>query len=57
LIQSKEVLPELHFLKKKYMVVRVLKNGTTFSIETSLDSKWISNAKSEKLLGLEFDRI
>jgi hypothetical protein len=39
------------------MVVKVLKNGTTFSIETSPDSKWILNEKSEKLLGLEFDRI
>jgi hypothetical protein len=35
-----------------------LKKGTTFSIGTSSYSKWISKEKkSEKLLGLEFDRI
>jgi hypothetical protein len=31
--------------------------GTTLSIETSPDSKWISNKKTEKLLDLKFDRI
>jgi hypothetical protein len=31
--------------------------GTTFSIGTSPDSKWISNEKSEKLLDLKFNRI
>jgi hypothetical protein len=39
------------------MVVMVLKNGTAFSIETSPDLKWISNEKSVKLIGLEFNRI
>jgi hypothetical protein len=39
------------------MVVKDLKKGTTFSIETSSYSKWISNEKSEKLLGLKFNRI
>jgi hypothetical protein len=39
------------------MVVKVLKNGTALSVETSPDSKWISNEKSENLLSLEFDRI
>jgi hypothetical protein len=31
------------------MVVKVLKKGTTFSIGTSTDSKWISDEKLEKL--------
>jgi hypothetical protein len=39
------------------MVVKILKRGTTLSIGTSLDLKWISNEKLEKLLGLEFNRI
>jgi hypothetical protein len=39
------------------MVVKSLKKGTTFSIGTSPDSKWISNENSEKFLGLEFNRI
>jgi hypothetical protein len=34
-----------------------LKRGTTFSRETSSDSKWNLNEKSEKLLGLKFNRI
>jgi hypothetical protein len=36
------------------MGLKDLKKGTTFSIGTSPDSEWISNEKSEKLLGLEF---
>jgi hypothetical protein len=39
------------------MVVKGLKKGTTFSIGTSLDLKWISNENSEKSLSLEFNRI
>jgi hypothetical protein len=39
------------------MVVKDLNKGATLSIGPSLDSKWISNEKSEKLLGLEFNRI
>jgi hypothetical protein len=39
------------------MVVMDLKKGTTFSIGTSSDLKWISNEKSEKILGMEFNRI
>jgi hypothetical protein len=39
------------------MVVNVLKRGTTLSIGTSSDLEWISNKKSENLLGLEFNRI
>jgi hypothetical protein len=39
------------------MVVKDLKKGTMFFIVSSSDSKWISNEKSEKLLGLEFNRI
>jgi hypothetical protein len=31
------------------MVMKVLKKGTTFSIGTSTDSKWISNENPEKL--------
>jgi hypothetical protein len=31
------------------MVLKDLKRGTTFTVGTSLDSKWISNEKSEKL--------
>jgi hypothetical protein len=38
------------------MVVKYLKRGTTFSIGTSLDLKYISK-KGEKLLGLKFNRI
>jgi hypothetical protein len=37
--------------------VKDLKRETIFSIETSPDSKWISNEKSEKLIGLELNRI
>jgi hypothetical protein len=33
------------------MVVKDLKNGITLSIRASSDLKWISNEKSEKLLG------
>jgi hypothetical protein len=39
------------------MVWMGLEVGTTFSIGTSLDPKWILNEKSEKLLGLKFIRI
>jgi hypothetical protein len=39
------------------MVAKVLKKGITFSIETSPDSKWISNKDSENFLGLKFDII
>jgi hypothetical protein len=39
------------------MELKGLKRGTTFSIETSLDSNWILNENSEKLLGLKFNRI
>jgi hypothetical protein len=42
---------------KLNMVVKDLKKGTTFYIGTSSDSKWISNEKSKKFLGLEFNRI
>jgi hypothetical protein len=34
-----------------------LKKGTTFSMETSSNSKWILNENSEKLLHLKFNRI
>jgi hypothetical protein len=34
-----------------------LKRGTTFSIETSSNSKFILNENLEKLLGLKFNRI
>jgi hypothetical protein len=37
------------------MVVKGLKKGTTFYIETSPYSKWISSEKLEKFLGFEFD--
>jgi hypothetical protein len=39
------------------MVVKDLKRGTTLSIETSSYSLWNPNEKTEKLLGLEFNRI
>jgi hypothetical protein len=39
------------------MVVKDLKKGTTFTIVTSSDSKRNSNEKSEKLLGLEINKI
>jgi fructosamine-3-kinase len=39
------------------MAVKGSKIGTTFSIETSLDSKWMLNEKSEKLLGLNFNKF
>jgi hypothetical protein len=39
------------------MVVKVLKKGTTFSIGTTPDSKFISNENLENFLGLEFNRI
>jgi hypothetical protein len=34
-----------------------LRRGTILSIGMSSDSKWISNEKSGKSLGLEFNRI
>jgi hypothetical protein len=37
--------------------VKDLKRGTIFSIGTPPDLKWISNEKSKKLIGLEFNRI
>jgi hypothetical protein len=39
------------------MVVKDLEKGTTLSVGMSSNSKWISNEKSEKLLGLKFNRI
>jgi hypothetical protein len=39
------------------MVLRALKRGTTFSIGTYSDSKWISNEKSENFWGLNLTRI
>jgi hypothetical protein len=39
------------------MVLKDLKRGTSFSIGTSSYWKWIANEKSDKLLGLEFNRI
>jgi hypothetical protein len=39
------------------MVLEGLKRGMTFSIETSLASKWILNKKVEKLLVLNLTRI
>jgi hypothetical protein len=39
------------------MVVKDLKKGTIFSIETSSDAKWILNENSDNLLGLKFNRI
>jgi hypothetical protein len=39
------------------MVVKGLKKGTTFSIGTSPDWKWISNENLENFLGLELNRI
>jgi hypothetical protein len=39
------------------MVAKGLKRGTTLSVGTSPDSKWISKENSEKILGLEFNRI
>jgi hypothetical protein len=42
---------------KENMVVKVLKKGTSFSIGTSRDSKWISNENLENFLGLKFSRI
>jgi hypothetical protein len=43
--RSKQELPYL----KKNMVLKGLKRGTTFSLESSSDSKWISNEKLENL--------
>jgi hypothetical protein len=37
--------------------MKVLKKGTSLSIGTSPDSKYISNENLEKFLGLEFNRI
>jgi hypothetical protein len=37
--------------------VKDLKKETSFVIGTCSNSKWISNEKSEKLQGLEFNRI
>jgi hypothetical protein len=34
-----------------------LEKGTTFSIGTSSDLKWISKEKLDNFLGLEFNRI
>jgi hypothetical protein len=39
------------------MTEKDLKYGTPFLIETSSDSKWILNKNSERLLGLNLDRI
>jgi hypothetical protein len=39
------------------MVVKELKKGIGFSIVTSSDLECISNEKSEKLLGVEFNKI
>jgi hypothetical protein len=50
--QSKFELPKLQKFGKK-----ILGATGTFSIEPSLDSEWISNEKSEKSLGLEFNEI
>jgi hypothetical protein len=37
--------------------MKVLKKGTSLSIGTSPDSKYISNENLEKFIGLEFNRI
>jgi hypothetical protein len=37
--------------------VEDLRSGTIFFIWTSPESKWISNEKSVKFLGLEFARV
>jgi hypothetical protein len=37
------------------MVVKDLKKGTTFSIETPSGLKWIPKEKSEKLVVFEFE--
>jgi hypothetical protein len=39
------------------MVLKVLKKGITFSIGTSSYLKFILNENSDKLLGLNFNRI
>jgi hypothetical protein len=39
------------------MIVKDLKRGTTFSIGTSSDLKWILNKNLEKFLSVEFNRI
>jgi hypothetical protein len=49
--RSKMDLPELEKLKYN-TVEKVLKKGTTSSIGTPPDSKWISNKNLEKFLGL-----
>jgi hypothetical protein len=51
------ILNSIQNLNGSNMVLNDLKKGTTFSIGTFSDSKWISNEKLEKLLGLEFNRI
>jgi hypothetical protein len=52
----KGTLPRSKNLKQN-IAVKVLKKGTSLSIGTSPDSKYISNENSEKFLGLEFNRI
>jgi hypothetical protein len=42
---------------KTNMVLKGSKRGITFSIEASLDLKWILNENLEKLVGLKFNRI
>jgi hypothetical protein len=39
------------------MVLKGLRRGTTFSIETTSDLKWILNENSEKLLDFNLRRI
>jgi hypothetical protein len=53
---SRKDLPELKKIEIN-MVVKLFKKGTTFSIVTSSDSKWISNKNSDNFLGLKFNRI
>jgi hypothetical protein len=48
--------PNLSFPSSKNLE-KILGATGTFSIESSLDSEWISNEKSEKSLGLEFNEI
>jgi hypothetical protein len=49
--------PNLSFPSSKNLEKKILGATGTFSIESSLDSEWISNEKSEKSLGLEFNEI
>jgi hypothetical protein len=39
------------------MIVKDLQRGRIFAIVTSSYLKWIANEKSEKFLGLEFNKI